>query len=709
MFFYLETQTTLELSSSTPRKRQLRSQIKQLKRKRSMTPEINYNLNDEHFIELCEQKLGGNMAKFIEVQLKLCKTSEKGSRYPDYFKQFALTVYFLGGASVYKFLKNTFRLPSITTLNRITQKWNLFPGMNEFIYEIISLKVKGLSEDAKDCIICADEMSIKTNLFYTRNKDKIIGFHQTTGKNFYKPANHALTIMARGITKKWKQPVCYFFVNNSCPEEDLKLIIFNTISNLTRIGLRVRALVTDQGANFLKFARKLNINAENNSFSVENKKIYYIFDTPHLLKSIRNNVLQNKIKIKEGVIDRKYLDYILESDKGKSFKAVPKLTYKHLHPTPFQKMKVSLAAQVLSNTVSTTMLTHISHGRLPQSAYATALFIGDVDKLFDTLNSSHFSSKEYNRPFMNSEKQRKFLIKMLDMFSEMKVYNNNKEDITSKVKFIEGWIITINSVINLFEDLNTKFLLTKRINQDCLENFFGSIRQKSGNNFNPTPIQFIYSFKKIFCLNYLTHTEGSNCIEDVDYILTYYKESEINLFNNVTEHTKTPEVFNEILSINPELYANMDIPEKNALNWVAGYFFKKCLDEHTCQECIMYAQKDYLDEGSILAYFRAYESTDYNIYGHLKMPRDDFCSYIKKLDDKFCELFPKLSLENNVGQSIKNELEKIHFSPPCENFPLNFLLLLFTRVRIFYTLQFANKTFKNQLRKSAKIIILQHL
>jgi len=63
-------------------------------------------------------------------------------------------------------------------------------------------------------------------------------------------------------------------------------------------------------------------------------------------------------------------------------------------------------------------------------------------------------------------------------------------------------------------------LCTYRFNQDIIENLFGTFRNQNGNNVNPTPIQFLWAFKKIFFVNYFKHSEGSNCLEDMSEILT---------------------------------------------------------------------------------------------------------------------------------------------------------------------------------------------
>lgn len=98
------------------------------------------------------------------------------------------------------------------------------------------------------------------------------------------------------------------------------------------------------------------------------------------------------------------------------------------------------------------------------------------------------------------------------------------KNITNSIKSIKCWIITIKSVMQLFEHLQQssifiKFLLTRRLKQDSLENFFGIIRSQNGNACNPTLIQFYYGFKKHFSVEYCKINAG-NCAVDEDTILT---------------------------------------------------------------------------------------------------------------------------------------------------------------------------------------------
>ena len=49
---------------------------------------------------------------------------------------------------------------------------------------------------------------------------------------------------------------------------------------------------------------------------------------------------------------------------------------------------------------------------------------------------------------------------------------------------MDGWVISINSLLSLWQELHDNhdinLFFTKRLNQDCLENLFSAIRGKGG-------------------------------------------------------------------------------------------------------------------------------------------------------------------------------------------------------------------------------------
>lgn len=114
---------------------------------------------------------------------------------------------------------------------------------------------------------------------------------------------------------------------------------------------------------------------------------YIIFDPPHLIKNVRNNLCKHDFingDEKYSWVDiRKFLDF----DKIQHIRMAPKLSDKHLNLPAFSTMKVKLATQVLSHSVATGISSLASAGYLPVTALKTAAFVEDIDSLtFSTQN-----------------------------------------------------------------------------------------------------------------------------------------------------------------------------------------------------------------------------------------------------------------------------------------------------------------------------------
>lgn len=110
-------------------------------------------------------------------------------------------------------MQKSLSLPVSWTLRkRITSNYEINLGLNDFLFNFLSFKISNFKFDWLDCILCADKMALKINLFYRVNKDKIVDFHETSNCKKYEPAKYALFLMLRGINYDLKQPVAYFLV-----------------------------------------------------------------------------------------------------------------------------------------------------------------------------------------------------------------------------------------------------------------------------------------------------------------------------------------------------------------------------------------------------------------------------------------------------------------------------------------------------------------
>ncbi|XP_029668464.1 uncharacterized protein LOC115238598, partial [Formica exsecta] len=144
------TQTSLSLSSTSPRKVHLYQQIRGYKRrianleleldkaKKAKKEDINTldMLLDKYFPK--------QTSEFLKMQVRLFQKDAKGRRYDSAsFKQYCLSIYF-SSPKVYKDLANKlFSLPSCATLKRFTQNYYICPGLQENVFQILKIKIDG--------------------------------------------------------------------------------------------------------------------------------------------------------------------------------------------------------------------------------------------------------------------------------------------------------------------------------------------------------------------------------------------------------------------------------------------------------------------------------------------------------------------------------------------------------------------------------------
>lgn len=95
--------------------------------------------------------------------------------------------------------------------------------------------------------------------------------------------------MARGICRKWKQPVAYYFNEGGMKTDVLVKNIKEVITACQNVGLKV----CDQGTANVAAINKLY--AESSFLKL--KRFGFLINLPHLLKGIRNNLyIHNNVK-----------------------------------------------------------------------------------------------------------------------------------------------------------------------------------------------------------------------------------------------------------------------------------------------------------------------------------------------------------------------------------------------------------------------------
>lgn len=87
----------------------------------------------------------------------------------------------------------------------------------------------------------------------------------------------------------------------------------------------------------------------------------------------------------------------------------------------------------------------------------------------------------------------------------------------------------------------------------------------------------------------------------------------------------------------------------------------------------------------------------------MSSPPERFVNFVYNLDLIFDSEFEKKMIGDQISNSLLNIFKNIEFDHPCKDFPKSFLLKLFIRCKIFYTLKFRNRDFKfNKTKKNVR-------
>jgi len=93
-----------------------------------------------------------------------------------------------------------------------------------------------------------DEMALEAGLQYDKHKDFVFGLEDFgMDRNPSSFTDHVLTFMIRGIRKKYKQPICFYFVKGTTKTHQLVKCI-EVVQNILSTGLNIVATVSDQGS-----------------------------------------------------------------------------------------------------------------------------------------------------------------------------------------------------------------------------------------------------------------------------------------------------------------------------------------------------------------------------------------------------------------------------------------------------------------------------
>ncbi|KAH9645396.1 hypothetical protein HF086_000014 [Spodoptera exigua] len=346
---------------------------------------------------------------FTGMQYRETRKKPKGRRFTIDEKILSLSFYKRSPKS-YKLLSKCFTLPSAKSLKKLLANIKIMPGINKLIFAKIHDSVASMSEDDKLCVLIFDEMSITPQIQYDAGNDKLKGFATLKTSDQLQVADHVLLFMVRGVKKNYKQPVAYYFTQN-LNKIELKNVIKDVIRKVFATGLKILATVCDQCTTNVgaiesliteskeMFLRKGKI-WRNDFIVFNNEKIVPLYDVPHLLKRLRNNLLTKDLVYldpeegKQKVLKWDYFQQLYEADKSYGhLKILQKVTEEHINREKINKMKVKTAAQVFSHSFAIAAQHLYDSGKVGSEIMNIKPFVLMMDQLFDSLKKMTYLSK----------------------------------------------------------------------------------------------------------------------------------------------------------------------------------------------------------------------------------------------------------------------------------------------------------------------------
>ncbi|XP_045778266.1 uncharacterized protein LOC123876151 [Maniola jurtina] len=404
---------------------------------------------------------------------------------------------------VYRLLSKIIVIPPCHVLHKLTSKVGRETGLNKKVYSKLKRRVQRMAQTERLCSLLFDEVTISPTLNRKERQDVLVNNKNKKIKSDL--ANHTIVFMIRLIFKKQNQPIAYKFSCQRISKDELKIIIRNIISDLQGCGLNVMATICDQDTRNIGAIDKLIMETKEeylrkkkkyakDTFEVNGNEIVPLFDAPHLMKGIRNDLVTKNLKgtLKNTVKIAKW-DHILQFFMSISKSKFTNVTKYHVIPKKINKTEASYAIQTLScKHFAGLMEFSAKLGPLPREALDTVYIIAFFDTLFKSMNGSYYQWEEYKEdepllgPVTPKRVHEKEWAKSRIVLNSMKFITDDGKEVSTPT--LDCWIRTLDNIKHLSRKLfvkhNVKGFWMSQLNMDPLVKFVKRIQKYGCRNVN---------------------------------------------------------------------------------------------------------------------------------------------------------------------------------------------------------------------------------
>lgn len=424
--------------------------------------------------------------------------------------------------NVYKFVTKVLGYP-LPSLRFIQQKISSLSFQEGVIPEVlVALTKKSNETENLDMVLYIDEMSIKEGLQMNNSTNTFSGYvsqeleEPMSQDGLEEPcdielAKKVLVFLLRDINSEEESVVAYYFTGASVTGNQMSRVVTQVIRSIeSNTQFKIHGVSSDMaGANVQMWANfgvvidkeKRFINASHPSD--ESRKIFFFADPSHVLKSIRNCLInqdivlsdsfKNSNNLKSNIVSFSVLRDLIGL-RG-TIDSYPKLKENCINPGHFEKMNVSKAVHCFKCFPAIREMANSYKNRINYHvAISTACFFEHVMKWWDLVSNTDINSTNAIdiSNFNDTNEHAIFLNSFNNCIHQLSFKSLNKSTLESETKELfkpikRGVILFNLSSIALCKYLKCTGSSITRLRLGCfstdnIERLFAQLRRK-----NPRP------------------------------------------------------------------------------------------------------------------------------------------------------------------------------------------------------------------------------
>ncbi|XP_024868762.1 uncharacterized protein LOC112452670, partial [Temnothorax curvispinosus] len=294
-----------------------------------------------------------------EIVAAASKKDTKSRRYREDWMMLCMLMN-IRSPGYYQFLRKNNILPllCLKSVRRYLSLIDMKCGFDERFAELLKKHLATKTLLQRHGVLLLDEINLRKsvavcskNLTYVGLTD--LGDNGLRSSDISEQATHGLVVMFQSLADTYTQPIAVFASKNPVKGEELAKLIVKGIIYLEKCGATIHGVIADGAATNQKMWSLLDVRSTMQNTktwfthpSDDERKVFVFSDTPHVIKNIRNRLLnQKKLRLNstENYICWQYFETLYELDKSHpgNAHACPKITERHVHMDNASKIRLA--------------------------------------------------------------------------------------------------------------------------------------------------------------------------------------------------------------------------------------------------------------------------------------------------------------------------------------------------------------------------------